>query len=296
MRFLRPAASWFAVALLLYRGSILGWPWALDLLKVPPSKSWGPWKYHADLNLPWIKESISSSPLWALVALCLLAPSLEFLYRRIFGPRPGLKNSGLGQSPPPSDSSLQENPWPARLNLAGRWGFALIFVTGLLGVFPRSVNDFLLCDPEWPAWMPWTPYSPIFLIFLYGILAAILIAPEISQLASSGLTGFIDAVFFPNDRDRVPPYTLKLARFYVQQKRWADADSEFERVLSHHPQRLEAWMERLEAACLRSSTPTTDATADPDSTPEAILASALKNLPTAADRDTIHARFTELRF
>lgn len=135
--------------------------------------------------------------------------------------------------------------------------------------------------------------------FFYGVLSVVLIAPEISQLASSGLTGFIDAVFFPNDRDRVPPYTLKLARFYVQQKRWTDADAEFERVLSHHPQRLEAWVERLEAACLRSSTPASTpsaATADPDSTPEAILASALKNLPSAADRDTIHARFTELRF
>ncbi|MDB6069021.1 MAG: hypothetical protein JWL81_192 [Verrucomicrobiales bacterium] len=296
MRFLRPAASWFAVVLLLYRGSILGWPWALDLLKVLPPKSWGPWKYHAGLNFPWINDAMAFSPLWALVALCLLAPSMAFLYRRLFGPRPSLSDAIPSQAHPPFGTGLNENPWPDRINLAGRWGFAVIYASDLLGTSARGMTDFLLLDPERPGFMVATPWGQVFMTFFYGILAAILIAPEISQLASSGLTGFIDAVFFPNDRDRVPPYTLKLARFYVQQKRWTDADAEFERVLSHHPQRLEAWIERLEAACVRSSTPTTDATADPDSTPEAILAAALKSLKTPADRDSIHTRFTQLRF
>lgn len=294
MRFLRPVVSWCTILILLHRSAVLGWPWALDRLQVPPPKSWGPWQYNSTLNFPRIHDAMAWSPAWALVALCLIAPALAFLHRLIFRSRPAPGDLA------PAQSSLlvspQENPWPDRLNLAGRWGFAILFLAALVGVVPEGVAAFLMLDPEWPSWGFWTPLSDLFMTFFFGILSAVLIAPEVSQLASSGFTGFIDAVFFPNDRDRIPPYTLKLARFYVQQNRWAEADAEFERVLSHHPQRLEAWVERLEAACRRPPLPATHADPDPDSTPEAILADALKNLKSPTDRDTIHTRFTQLRF
>ena len=118
-----------------------------------------------------------------------------------------------------------------------------------------------------------------------AILAAMLAAPELSILASSGFTRFIDAVFFPGAREAKPPYTLKLARFYVEKQRGEEAEAEYVRMLSFYPDQPEAWQERLTLAFRRRDTPA-------GSTPEMVLAEALKALKTPTDREAVYQQFT----
>ena len=117
-----------------------------------------------------------------------------------------------------------------------------------------------------------------------AVPSAVLIGPEVSQLFSLGPSAFIDAVFFPGGREARPPYTLKLARFYVQKNRWDDAEEEYARMLSFYPRALEAWEERLALAFRRGGE------ADPE--PRKILASAIKALQRPEDREAIHKCFT----
>lgn len=141
-----------------------------------------------------------------------------------------------------------------KLNIAGRWlqALALLLVDGLL------------------------PFG--------AILSAILIGPELVQWVAMGPMALIDAVFFPGGREARPPYSLKLARYYTVEKRWEEAEEEYARMLSFYPDRLEAWQERLELASRRGIA------VKPD--PEDVLASGLKSLDTAADRESLYQSFT----
>jgi hypothetical protein len=120
--------------------------------------------------------------------------------------------------------------------------------------------------------------------FFMALFLAFLIAPEISILSSYGFTRFIDAVFFPGGREAKPPYTLKLARFYVEKHRWEEAETEYARVLSFHPEQVEAWQERLTLAFRRRDT-------SAGSTPERVLAEALKVLKAPTDREAVYQQF-----
>jgi hypothetical protein len=123
-------------------------------------------------------------------------------------------------------------------------------------------------------------------VFGVAILIALLSAPELSILVSSGFTGFIDAVFFPGGREKIPPYTLKLARFYREDQRLAEAEAEYARMLSFYPEQLEAWQERLDLAFQRKET------ADP--APREVLAEAIHALPQPRDKEVIFQRFSRL--
>jgi hypothetical protein len=152
-------------------------------------------------------------------------------------------------------------PLADKLNIAGRWilslgCLALVFKKGAFALLP----------------------------------AGIFVLPEISLLFTAGPSSFIDAVFFPGGRETKPPYTLKLARHYVAEKRWADAHAEFERVLSYHPDQLEAWQEWLTLAL----TPRPGADL-PDHTPEDILAMAIRALADRKEQETIHRQFLNAR-
>ena len=82
------------------------------------------------------------------------------------------------------------------------------------------------------------------------ILAAMAFSPELSRWAASPLTRLIDGIYFGNgDRD-LPPVTLKLARHYCQERRFADAMAECERQLEYHPRNPELWQELLAIARL----------------------------------------------
>lgn len=145
----------------------------------------------------------------------------------------------------------------AVLNTFGRWSFAacLVFQMG------ARVGETL---------------------FL-AIFAAMLLVPEATSLLSSGFTGFIDALFFPGSREKKPPYTLKLARFYVQKQRWDEAEAEYARMLSFYPDQLEAWQESLRTAFAQGEN------ADP--TPDEILAKGLKKLRSAQDKEALFKTF-----
>ncbi len=110
--------------------------------------------------------------------------------------------------------------------------------------------------------------------------------PEVFRYATFCFTGFIDAVFFPGRREAKPPYTLKLARFYREQQRLSEAEAEYARVLSFHPEQLEAWQERLDLAFLRKEA------ADP--APRDVLAEAIHALPQPRDKEVIFQRFSRL--
>ncbi|MES2706021.1 MAG: tetratricopeptide repeat protein [Verrucomicrobiota bacterium] len=120
-------------------------------------------------------------------------------------------------------------------------------------------------------------------ILFASIFAAVLIVPEVTTIASAGFTSFIDSLFFPGSREKKPPYTLKLARFYVQKQRWDDAEAEYARMLSFYPDQLEAWKESLHVAFAQGEN------ADP--APDAILSKGLKKLKTPAEKEALFATF-----
>ena len=153
-----------------------------------------------------------------------------------------------------------------KLNIGGRWllSIGLAVLGGPLGLLGGL-------------WFLGTPLGFVFLLVF-------LIFPEVAQLFSLGPSAFIDAVFFPGGREAKPPYTVKLARFYVKKQRWEDAEDEYARMLSFYPGALEAWEERLALAFLRG------ANADPE--PQKILALAIKALKRPEDQQVIHKRFT----
>lgn len=144
-------------------------------------------------------------------------------------------------------------------NMSGRWLLAICLLLPMGGNFGVSL--------------------------LLAIGAMILVSPEFTAVFSSGFTTFIDAVFFPGGREKKPPYTLKLARFYVEKQRWEDAEIEYARMLSFYPDQPEAWQERLALAFRRP------APADPS--PEEILAAGFKALRTVKEREALHRRFSE---
>lgn len=120
-------------------------------------------------------------------------------------------------------------------------------------------------------------------VLFSSIFAAVLVVPEMTTLASAGFTGFIDSLFFPGSREKKPPYTLKLARFYVQKQRLDDAETEYARMLSFYPHELEAWQESLRVAFAQGEN------ADP--TPDEILSKGLKKLKSATDKEALFATF-----
>lgn len=128
----------------------------------------------------------------------------------------------------------------------------------------------------------------VFTILIHGSKAQILLvpalmilSPEFGKLFISGFTGFIDAVFFPGGRESKPPYTLKLARFYVEKERWEEAEAEYERMLSFYPQELEAWEERLRLAFARKDQEGPE--------PSTVLGKALKAMPQSGRQAAMQA-------
>lgn len=143
-----------------------------------------------------------------------------------------------------------------KLNVVGRWVFASLFLWFITsGAFP-------------------------FFVILFGLL----VAPEMALLFAAGPSAMVDAVFFPGGRETRPPYSLKLARFYTAENRWEEAEAEYARMLGFYPDMAEAWQERLELALRRG------AEADPG--PEEVLASGLKSLGIAADREALYQTFS----
>ena len=114
----------------------------------------------------------------------------------------------------------------------------------------------------------------------------LLLAPEVSQVASLGFTRFIDSVFFPGAREKKPPYTLKVARYYVENRRWAEAEEEYARMVGFYPEQAEAWVERLALAGKLGEEEEQRAQA------ELVLAMALRVLKSPAERDAVYAAFS----
>jgi tetratricopeptide (TPR) repeat protein len=53
------------------------------------------------------------------------------------------------------------------------------------------------------------------------------------------LSSFFESLFWPDDRAEVP-VSYKLAEWYMQQGRYADACSEYEKIIENHPRAVEA--------------------------------------------------------
>ena len=78
---------------------------------------------------------------------------------------------------------------------------------------------------------------------------ALLISPELVRWLLTPLSGLIDSILLLSE-EAVPPADLKLARFYVQSLRHAEAAEEYARVLQYHPDYTDAYLEGIRAAGL----------------------------------------------
>ena len=267
----RTIVSWLAFFLLLWRGSSLTFVFLMDHF------GWhriaGPDEIFLFLGLsgPDLKETLVWGLLWGPISLMIVAPWLC---------------AGYGRCRRLPFAAGLENDTALLLNVLGRWAFAFAWLASLLHWVPRGVEAFLSWNPTYREEPLQGYFTGIFVPWAISVLCAMLIAPEFSRMASSGFTAFIDAVFFPGGREKIPPYTLKLARFYVQKKRWDEAEAEYARMLSFYPEALEAWQERLDLAFQRKEA------ADP--APREVLAEAIKALRQPRDKEAIFQRFSRL--
>ena len=268
----KTVVSWLAFLFLAYRGVLLTSAWGLDRLGVkplPPTDQvlWLPGLGGVEMNnvLVW-------SPMWAMVALAIIFPWMAPILWRAGGWNWG---------------KHKDNPVPVFLNMIGRWAFSILVTGCLLDLFPRGIEGFCRFNPYAAAERFGGYFTGIFAVSILGVLSAMLIAPELNRLASSGFTGFIDAVFFPGGREAKPPYTLKLARFYAEKQRFDEAEAEYARMLYFYPDQPEAWQERLALAFQRTD--------EAEPAPEEILAASIRALQKAEDREAVHRVFARHR-
>ena len=259
----RIVVSWLAFLFLLYRGVVLSIEGIQDFY----GSRWSRWKLD-DVRLGRI---LLWSPFWFLLALCLIAPWIRKLL---------IAANRLPENIRFDESSAE------MLNLFARWAFCLLFVAGFFQLVPRNLGDFL--DYTSSSSRDFGNIFDLFYPFIAVISLVCVLAPELAAIASSGFTRFIDAVFFPGGREAKPPYTLKLARFYVEKQRWEEAETEYARMLSFYPDQPEDWQERLTLAFRRRDAPA-------GSTPERVLAEALKALKAPTDREAVYQQFTRGR-
>lgn len=281
MTFFGTIVSWLASGWIILRSVQLTWAWGMDRFghkavtssRVSPA---GPVHlFYSPVTLDGIL--LASIP-WALCGVAILLPWVWPLFQRIT----------RGKRPAGGD-------WLVWSNLAGRWICAGLILGSLMDYLPRPIKGFLTFDPYASPFSLGDYFTGIMVIVLWGLTAVLLIAPEAVRLGSSGFTGFIDSVFFPGARDKKPPYTIKLARFYVEKNRLDEAEAEFARMLKFYPQAPEAWQERLALAFLRERKLRSPAAAGEEleahPAPQAVLAAGLKALRTAADQEKLHAVF-----
>ena len=266
----KTVVSWLAFLFLLYRGVFLSIVLVLDRvgLKPYPGPAASFYSYAGQVSLG---ESLKCSPLWACLAFMVIFPWLRINIART------------------GKSHLRHVNWDSfslLINGIGRWAAVLTLLTIIAGKWPRGVLGFLIVTPySQEDWFSF-PFPALLLDATLALASAELIAPEIAIVASSGFTRFIDAVFFPGGREAKPPYTLKLARFYVENQRFEEAEAEYARMVSFYPDQPEAWQERLALAFQRP------APAEP--APPEVLAAALKAISKPADREALHRQFMEL--
>jgi hypothetical protein len=278
MTIYKTVVSWLAFLFFAYvvikRSSQLSWRWFLGQLDSVDPERWDSWIPVRGETLGTL-DDIWYALFWTLLGLMLVTPWL----------RPWWSNRRKSARPISFDDPLSS--W---LNLAGRWVCAVIYLDHLFLWLPFHPSFFMRqLHPDYFYTQNAGDYfanaiRPVIL----GVGTTLLIAPELTQFASSGFTRFIDAVFFPGGREAKPPYTLKLARFYVEKQRWEEAEAEYARMLSFYPDQPEAWQERLTLAFRRRDAPA-------GSTPERVLAEALKVLKTPTDREAVYQQFTRGR-
>jgi hypothetical protein len=215
---------------------------------------------------PYHNEALPWLPLWALPGLLMMVPWFWRYPWKI----PWIEKNM------PFDAALAE-----RCNLAGRWLLWGFLVAYHMRWLPDPFRIYLYHEAP-----VWEGFFFLMTIVVWAVLLIFLPLPEVFRCASFGFTGFIDAVFFPGRREAKPPYTLKLARFYREDQRLAEAEAEYARMLSFYPEQLEAWQERLDLAFQRKET------AGPP--PREVLALAIHALPQPRDKEAIFLRFSRL--
>lgn len=77
------------------------------------------------------------------------------------------------------------------------------------------------------------------------VLAAICFSSTLSEWLAAPLHRLVDAVYFGSNPAEAPPVTLKLAKAYRLERRYADAVEECARQLEYHPREPELWAELL---------------------------------------------------
>ena len=96
-----------------------------------------------------------------------------------------------------------------------------------------------------------TNWIVIFAKSLFGLAAMIsgvlLVAPECVGWAVLPLHRLLDHIFLPSESEP-PPLDYTLARRYAVQLRFEDACEEYAKIIRHHPEQADAYLEGISAA------------------------------------------------
>jgi tetratricopeptide (TPR) repeat protein len=86
-------------------------------------------------------------------------------------------------------------------------------------------------------------------LYAFGTLitGAVLIAPELAELAAAPLNHLIENALFPTYSED-PPVDYRLARRYRAEGRYEEAVDQYYHILEYHPEELLAYLEGMETA------------------------------------------------
>ena len=89
---------------------------------------------------------------------------------------------------------------------------------------------------------------PLLIAMFMLTIGALLISPELVELAATPIRSFFDHLFFPGTSFGKSPPDYTLPRYYRKEHRYAEALHWYQRLLRAHPQELDAALEAMETA------------------------------------------------
>ncbi|MEM9015841.1 MAG: hypothetical protein AAGC68_02420 [Verrucomicrobiota bacterium] len=81
----------------------------------------------------------------------------------------------------------------------------------------------------------------LFLGPIIFLLAFAVMWKPIFGFATRPFTSMIDSIFFPGGKLDKPILNLKLPAYYINEERYTEAIAEYEKILKHHPDAIEAY-------------------------------------------------------
>lgn len=83
----------------------------------------------------------------------------------------------------------------------------------------------------------WLPVA-----IIIGLIGLSRVFSDLLELAAKPFTMLVDAIIFPKITAGKPPPNYKVAEYYVEQKRWEEAEIEYRTILKNHRKEARAWL------------------------------------------------------